>query len=498
MGIDSEKHMAMQNSADYKESADSLNWNNSHLTLEQQNQIEKERKSQRKYHEKIEDKEHQKADFDLENDFSLLNIYNQEELNDFLAKDYTNNTRAGIIAQTFFDKQIFLGVTVKREKLKQYLLDNLNNTENILIENRVKIFTTTIRQGKSQTEILQLLISKFENEEAVSTWVDNWKNFLKLHQFAKSKSHIEQKAIQRIVSKADFTSEYAFAISLTEISNSTEISFVTKHEIQRNFKNTGISTINAFDQTLRREKKYKKSIEKKIQSRNESIETLSDDLQSLKSELDKLPPDSPKRLELETKVKQNEKLLSTYEQELSALKKAKPEKVQFQLRGNVLGALNLDGRRSVNIISENFTIQLPSNKLPFSGTRNLRSINLVFPYLILRSQNIADYIFSPNLHNNNIPNKENRKMGHLILSSLSIDDTKILSEENIKQLNTDLARLTSLPAKKGRECLTKLGIYDVALQSVNKKKLKKALKFIRENRGMLDRIFYVKFEQTMR
>ncbi len=75
-------------------------------------------------------------------------------------------------------------------------------------------------------------------------------------------------------------------------------------------------------------------------------------------------------------------------------------------------------------------------------------------------------------------------MAHLILSSLGIDDSQIIAEKDIMQLKSDLSLLTdSKTGKTGRECLVGLGIYDIASQNVNKTQLKKASRFIRENRG---------------
>jgi hypothetical protein len=128
----------------------------------------------------------------------------------------------------------------------------------------------------------------------------------------------------------------------------------------------------------------------------------------------------------------------------------------------------------------------------------LNSINLAFPYLALRSQNIAKDIFSPNIENDSIPSKEQRRMSHLIFKSLGIDDRKILSEIDISRMNKDLTRLTaSQSGKTGQECLIGLGIFDISSQSVNNYQLEKALKFIRENRGLRDEVFFARFKTHM-
>ncbi len=473
-------------SVDLRESTDSL----LKQSLEEFETKQKTRKLTNQFHEKVENQEQKDADLVLENTLSELSSF------EFIQKEFPNNTKALLIGKAFVNSNILIGIPFTLHELKSHISNKLGKNEGLSLEYEIKTFEEQLlQQGKSTTQILQTLISKFENEKAVSTWVENWKNFLKLYQYAKNKPPTERRAIQNIIARADFTSENAFCTSLTKISNSTEISSETNNEIQRNFTTTGISTVRAFDQTLKNEKNFKKSIEKKIQYRNSDIENLNDEIQNLNNELDKLPPNDPKRSELEARIKEKSNLIESYEQELSVLNEAKPDKVQFQLRNNLMGVLNPDGSRNVRIISASFTIQLPSNKLPFSGMRNIRSINLAFPYLALRSQNIAGDIFSPNLNNKEVPNKKNRKMGHLILNSLGIDDTKILSEEIIKQLNSDLARLTSIPGKSGQECLIELGVYDITSQSLDKKRFADVLKFVCENRELESRLFIAKIKR---
>ena len=122
------------------------------------------------------------------------------------------------------------------------------------------------------------------------------------------------------------------------------------------------------------------------------------------------------------------------------LRNTKASKTSFVLRKEFSAKLNPNGSRSIKI-DENFTIKMPSNWLPFTTTKNLRAINLAFPYKILRNLHVADIIFSPNLENGSVPTKSQRDIGHLILSSLAIDDTKILSEEYIKHLRKSLSFL---------------------------------------------------------
>ncbi len=373
-----------------------------------------------------------------------------------------------------------LNVNSSHEILGDYLINESKQEKTLSKEEEIKEFRKL--KGQPPEIILQKLISKYENDESLKTWIKNWRNFLSLHQFAENQSPVERMAIETIISNSNFTEENSFDIALSEINKSSEISTETKLDIQRQFKTTGINTVRAFDYTLKQEKKYKKNIEKKIQSRNSDIENLDDEIQKLNEELDKLPHDDPKRSELEVKIKEKSEQINTYKQELSVLNEAKSDKVQFMLRNNLLGVLNADGSRSVKIISESFSIQLPSNNLPLMGMKNLRSINVAFPFLVLRSLNISNEIFTPNLDDGGMPTKSQRDMAHFILSSLGIDDSRILSEKEIAQLKTDLTHLTDTQsAKTGRECLIELGIYNLSSQNVDMKQLKKALSFIRDN-----------------
>ena len=69
------------------------------------------------------------------------------------------------------------------------------------------------------------------------------------------------------------------------------------------------------------------------------------------------------------------------------------------------------------------------------------------------------------------------RMGNLILNSLGIDDSRILSEDHVKQLKKDLMFLKPQGGKSPKEHLIDLGVYDVSSQSLDKHKLKKILKY---------------------
>ena len=457
-----ENFSAMLKSADSDESAESSGRIHSQRNSEQLNSNEKPFGIQRKIN-KIRIVENRKIE---QKEYKIV----EQELDKQL--------------KTAFETEITsLGIEENKDMLEDRLSKNLAQEKILSKADEAIVLKNSLTGKESSEKILQILISKYENEESLKTWVENWKNFLELWKFAQDKPPAERKAIENIISNSNFTAENSFDLALSEIEKSSDISAKTKLDIQRKFKTTGINTVNDFDRTLKNEKQYKKDIEKQIQTRNTDIENLTNEIDNLSAELKNLPPNDPKRKEIQKQIEQKSELLKIYEQELSELNEAKPKNIQFQLRNDLLAILNSDGSRSIKMLNENFTIQLPKNSF-LMGMKNLRSINVAFPFMALRTQNMDNEIFTPNLQNGGIPDKNQRKMGHLILSELGYNDDKILSENEITQLKKDLSVLSDkYSGKTGRECLVELGIYDVASQNVNKTQLKKALQFIRENRG---------------
>ena len=486
MQKDFENFSAMQQSADSFKPTDSFQRNHAPNPSDQSNSIKELRATQKI----VEEKEQNIAEQNLNEELNDMqnNEITSENLHEFLDKYFPENAEAEKVAANYLKEQKLFGVTILESKLKELISERIDFISGSILkaDEAITLKAEMSEEGKSDQEILQTLLSKYEGEPTLKTWVENWRKFLELHSFARTKPPKERKAIETIISNTNFTADNSFETALSEIENSSDISSETKFDIQRKFNTIGINTVRVFDITLKHEKKYKKNIKKKIRSRNFDIQNLNHEIQKLTTELGKLPLANPRRSALKAKIKEKSNLIISYEQELSVLNEAKPDKVQFQLRSDLMGVLNLDGSRSVNIVSENYTIQLPSHKLPFSGMQNLRSINVAFPYLALRSQQISDEIFAPDLVVNTIPTKAQRDMAHLIHSSLGIDDSRILSEKDISQIKDDLSCLTNTKSgETGRECLVKLKIYDVASQNVNRIQFKKALQFIRNNRGKM-------------
>ncbi len=490
----SEKFSTMQKSADSKESADSLIRNPNYPSLEQLNCRAKEQEKQRKSHEKTENEEHQKADLELENEILELEntIVTTKNLNDFINEKFKGNIQAFEIAKKYLAEQDIIGRSINQNELKQKVNSNLIENKELSNEDKIKNYKEELSaQGKSKTEILRLLIANFEGNESIGAWLNNWKSFLKLHQFAETKSPVEKRAIHKIISKADFSSENAFTTTLEEISQSNDLSNETKFEISREFGGS-INSVDAMDYQLQQVKTHKKEIEKAIDKKNEETESLDSEIQNIEARIDRLPLNDPKRLELEKELEQKKEVLEQTENEINSLEKGKIQDVSFQLREGFNSVLNPDGSRSIKIMDGDFSIKLTNNFLPFRTTASLNSINLAFSYNALKQNNIADFIFRPNLVNGSVPSRSQRRTSELILSNLGYDTTRIISKENIKQLNKDLSSLNSQVGKTGEDSLIELGVFDANSRSLNTGRLKEVLTLVCDNRGLRDEMVFEK------
>ena len=472
----------MRNSADHLGSADSLEDNQNTTTKEQINNKVKQLNNQRKAHYQMDQSDHQKADDDLERELLEIEISDENDLQNFLDINYPNNIKAKEIAQEYYKRQNEFGVSITGKELLAKINLKLSENRSISTEQQIKTYNEELsQQGKSQTEILSLLILKYQGNESVSKWVENWRNFLRLHQLAETKPPSEHKAIEKIMSSADFTDEFAFQNTLSQISRSTELSAQTKLEISREFNvGSDIDFVDDMDYQLKLVKKHTKAIEREIDTKSIQKESLNSEIQDLENELDTLSTDDPKRKELEEQLEQKKEHLEQTEDEIDRLEKGKPKDTSFQLREGIKAKLNPDGSRSI-VIDDEFSLKLPSHRLPLTTTRNLRAINLAFPYKILKELHLEDIIFSPNIENGTVPNKSQRDLAHSIIRSLGIDDTRILSEEDIKSLKKSLIKLKPTGGKSGKEYFISLGVFDVDSQSLNQYRFLNFLKSI--NKG---------------
>ena len=463
--------------------------------LEQLNIIKNRFEKQRKKNEK-EEVEHRKAEaeefkiVETEIDSELDEAYGKKQitfanLDAFLKYNFANNLEAKKIAKEHVATNEDIGIPVFSDELKNLISSKTKENKKLSIEDQIKTMTDQLKnEGKPTVEILKTLIQSYENDPFISEWVNNWRNLIDLQDFAQTKSEPDRKAIERIVSNADFTAIDSFNLVLIQIEESTDITTATKIEIKQKFNTSGISTIPSIDDTLKDIQNYKTDIEQKIGSKKESNSILEAEITGLKEEIGKLPPDDPKRTELEEELQTKTEALKQGEDDLAELSQAKPEKVYFLLRQNILAVLNPDGSRSVKLIEDNFEIRLPRNIWILGNKPNMESVNLAFVASPMLKLDLAHTIFDPDLVNGAVPTKEQRLTGNIILVQLGYDTSRILSEDEIQQLEKDLEVLRDKDSgRSGREDLTELGIWSVA-NGLNKKSFKKVLRIIRENRGM--------------
>jgi len=240
------------------------------------------------------------------------------------------NEQALIYAREYIVKKEMLGIPIRKESLKDSVYQKLESVHSYSAKYQITLIKKElVKQGKSTTEILQILIAKFENESSITLWVENWKNYLALHQYAQTKPPSEQKTIESIISKADFASEDSFADTLSLISKSSGISTQTKLEIAQKFNTENISTVGAMDSALNQIRTRKKDVEKAIDIKTVEKETLQTEIENLEEELEALTAFDPKREEIDTKLKEKKGMLKNTEAVLQTLEDQKPNEVSF-------------------------------------------------------------------------------------------------------------------------------------------------------------------------
>jgi len=459
-------------SADSNEAADSL----SDDDFEKLESEQKDRKEKQTQHKKIEEQERLSADLELEENLSELSSL------DLINKEYPNNEEALSIGKEFIERNALMGIIPTEKELEAHISDKLGNGEKLSQEDEIKALKNELEsEGKSSTEILQNLISRYDNVPEVKTWVENWKNFLELHELAKSKSPTERKAIETIISNSDFTTENAFETALESISNNSEISAETKEEISLKFGK--ITSVGGMDSTLNQLKDHKKGIEKAISEKGEIKESLEGEISDLKSKIENTEPFSTERKELEKQLEAKTKNLKVAESEIRELQETIPKEISFPLREGFTAKLNSDGSRVIRIDGLNFDLKIPDNKMPFQGQKNMLAINLAFNYSALHMSGMEG-LFNPPLGSGDVPDKNHRILSGKILSNLGYPTDTILSNDHIKQLKDDLGILKQKGSNStGMEDATALGIYDISTQEINMNRLTKCLSFIKQNRG---------------
>ncbi len=451
----------MRKFPDIKDSADSLGEPAESFVNRQKNTFTNQRISLQKletFHSKIETEEKFEAEISLSNELEALN---QEELNN-------------------------LGFDVSDQLLSKQSRRYSKMKDKLIVATQATNLSEILRsQGKSNTEILQTLISRFKNEPALQTWIQNWKQFLQLSKYAQSRNPEERKIIEQVISNSNFTSDKSFDRAFAQIIQDERISDTTRFELQKKFGTENVQTVKELDKCLSRISDHKNRVESKLKAKEQEKNHLEEDVEILSKQIEEKSPYDPERIELEKELNRKKKEIDGFQKEIVVLKESQPEKVSFVLRNNVEAIRGVDGNRFVRLLDKDFSIRLPENRL-FMSRQNVRSINLIFPYAILDKLGVGNTVFTPGLISNSTPSKEHRNLGHIILSTLGYDDKRILSQPEINQLSKDLSVLKNEKSNStGKEDLVELGIWKTQSQNVDRGRLKELLQLIKEKRGRM-------------
>jgi hypothetical protein len=484
----------VQQSATLSEVADSRAGSRDSRLLNQTNSTGKENVFQKESQEKVQ-KEHQKFESDLKKDIGATDreldaildedVYvDENNLKSFIDIHYSGDLNVLENAKKHLSIQKMLGMKVTTEKLKSFLSENIDEKQELSTEDQIKAYKEQLStKGKSSVFILKSLIAKFGSDLEISAWTENWKEFLRLHELSKTRSPKEREAIQSIIARADYTSENAFSIALATIQSSTELSETTKREIVAEFDGSYVTTVVQMDSGLQLLKDRKKEASRLLGTKQAELDSLNSDIEELKQQLENLPEGNSKREKLEQQISKKTDLLKDTQDQVELLKTESRKQTAFEIRSGFFAELNPVGSRSLKI-PEKFSLKLPSNTLPFTGLKNLRTVNLAFVCDALKRHGIMNEVFSPNLDSGTIPSKSHRDTGHLILESLGIADKQILSEKDIATVNRDLSRIMDSGVLSPREHLIQMGLYDLKEQYFDIRLFQNALLFARENRRM--------------
>ncbi|GEM_PF-3001253 len=480
----SEYGEAALKSVDSSESTDSHE-NLPQIDLEQLNSDAKQRENQRKIHQGIENKDRQKADIELESNLSELDggIVDEVNLTEFIEKNYSGSQEAFNAAKDYMLLQQSIGNAVSESDLREVLSNAVKEESVISKGDEVIAFKEKlVAKGKSQTEILSKLIASYEGDESVSVWVENWKQMLALHNYAKSNLDTsDQKAVENILSNVDITSENSFDTALKTIASSSEVSDSAKEKIVTKFGN--ISTIKDMDATLTDLKEQKEKLGEVVSRKEENRDLIKSDISKLEAKLNDPEITEQERSDLEKELAEKKQELETVKVEITSLQEQIPEKISFPLRNGFSAVLNSDGSRSIQIDGLNFVLKIPDNKMPFQGRKNVLTVNTAFTYGALRNSGIES-LFNPELNNADVPTRDQRVLCSKILTSLGYPDSEIISELQIVQLNKDLSLLRNKNSNtSGFEDITALGIWDDLNKQIDTNRLTDCLSYINKNRG---------------
>lgn len=437
-------------SAEATGSADSSGKNQEILDDPPSDSIRERAIKQAKSHEQIEAQERLVAEHELERKLSNLELMlgNSDENEEFLGLRNAIQTKEDVVS----------------------------------IEQQVSsLHIELLSKGGSSKDILAKLISAFYGNPEVSTWVNNWKNFLRLHDFATTKPPAERKAITSIIATADFRSSTSFTETLVKIKESEDISIATKREITQKFDPSHITSIKDMDLQLKKIKKAQRHIRQELSSYKAENDKIALKKRNKIKQLKALPLDDPKRKKLEREVQNLQDQEERVMKQVTSLEAARKTDISFELRPNYHVELSKDGTRSIRYQDYPFTIPLPSNTLPFQGRKNIRSLNTAFVFIPLHTAGMTDILYRPPLKSGVVPSKQHRDMTHFILSHLGYNDDVILSASDIHKLAKQLATLSSqAPTESGRYNLAELRIYDKFEDKVDMERLGEYLEMVRE------------------
>ncbi len=358
--------------------------------------------------------------------------------------------------------------------------------EKVSLEDQVINLNAKLKsEGKSTKEILSTLLSEYGKEKSLSTWVENWKNFQQLREFAKTKPPKEQKAISQIITKADFTSKSAFNDTLIQIEESEDISRETKKEIALKFGRSEVRSVKQMDNRL----KLLKKENQKVLSKIEEERTYNSGLKSKLKELDKKLKNASLTYEEQEKLKaekkQIEDQIKTSKSELQKLEEAKKEEISFPLRKGFKAVLKKNGKRQIQTLDGKLTVTLPSNKPLFSSGKNRQSINFAFVQNALMKSGLATHLIKPSFKNKSTPDRSLRVYSDKIIRTLGLQNDQILSSADLDVLIKDLMLLAEYkPAFSPYENLKSLGIIDKENRMLKKNVFFKYLEYLRESRGL--------------
>ena len=414
---------------------------------------QKEQNKQTHIHNVISKSEHRQADLDLNSDLARLDdIFGEEEL-------LNEDTESG-----------------------ESLFTEVSN--DISFEDHVKALNSQLKtEGKSNSEILNTLLSTFSKEESLTTWVENWKNFQRLHAFAKSKPPKEQRVIEGIISGVDFTSKDSFSQALVQIEENQEISAKTKREIAVKFGKSEVSSVKQMDGQLKKLKKENQRVVAQIGETESNQTKLSSRLKELDKKLESSSLGSIEMEELEQEKKELKTKLKASQKKLKDLKEKEKSEIGFPLRKGFKAVLEQKGKRFVSALDGTMKVQLPSNRLPFTHMSNLESVNFAFVQNVMSKLGLAKHLMKPPFENGNVPSGELRKFSRRVLEALGFNTGSIITQEEISTLESDLSFLGKVyPVKDSYESLKELGIIEIE-KGLNPESLFEALQVLEENRN---------------